>query len=666
MKKSLKIILPLILVCVLIGAIVLWMLNTDNPTETPGETTGNVANTTDEVHTHVFGAWDVVQDATCTENGAKERTCSCGEVERESIPATGHAAVVDPAVSSTCTVEGKTEGSHCSACGAVITAQNLLPLIEHTYDDDKDTSCNVCGFVRLVTCRHTRTEALPAVAATCTASGLTEGKKCSDCGVVLTEQSAVPPTDHTPTVVKGYDATCTKTGLTDGKKCSVCGRELETAVTIPMKPHQYANDADTTCDKCGFVRDVACAHKNTTAIPGKAATCTEAGLTEGKKCTACGEILTEQTLISKLGHVEVIDSAVPATCTAGGKTEGKHCSRCSEVLISQTDTPALGHVEVIDSAVPATCTAGGKTEGKHCSRCSDVLISQTDTPALGHDYVNNVCTRCGDSLKQTSEGLKYTKYTLNNKVSYSVTGMGTCADTDVVIPSTYNGLPVTSIGYSAFSYCTGLTSIEIPNSVTSIGDWAFYECISLTSIEIPNSVTSIGEKAFEYCTGLTSIEIPNSVTSIGDSAFSGCFGLTRIEIPNSVLSIGEYAFSDCSRLTSIEIPNSVMSIGDSAFSGCFGLTRIEIPNSVTSIGNAAFYGCTGLTSVTIGNSVTSIGYSAFGACTGLTSVTFKNPTRWYIAGSPYATSGTSVDLSDPAAAALYLRLTYSSYYWKRA
>ena len=108
-----------------------------------------------------------------------------------------------------------------------------------------------------------------------------------------------------------------------------------------------------------------------------------------------------------------------------------------------------------------------------------------------------------------------------------------------------------------------VTYEDVTYWVTSIGGGAFHDCSGLTSIEIPNSVTSIGEWAFFSCTGLTSVEIPNSVTSIGHYAFRDCSGLTSIEIPNGVTSIGDYAFYDCSRPTSIEIPNSVTSIGRS-------------------------------------------------------------------------------------------------------
>ena len=97
---------------------------------------------------------------------------------------------------------------------------------------------------------------------------------------------------------------------------------------------------------------------------------------------------------------------------------------------------------------------------------------------------------------------------------------------EVVIPSsiTVEGqeYPVASIGESAFYFCSGLTSITIPNSVKSIGRYAFFGCSSLTSVTIPNSVTSIGYEAFGECSGLTSITIPNSVTSIGGFAFAHC------------------------------------------------------------------------------------------------------------------------------------------------
>ena len=188
--------------------------------------------------------------------------------------------------------------------------------------------------------------------------------------------------------------------------------------------------------------------------------------------------------------------------------------------------------------------------------------------------------------------------------------------TNVTIPDS-----VTSIEWGAFSNCSSITSVTIPDSVTSIGSYAFYRCKSLTSVTIPDSVTSIGNYAFDSCNSLTSVTIPNSITSIGSGAFTGCSGLTSVTIPDSVTSIGGYAFSYCSSLTSVTIPDSVTSIGESAFSGCSSLTSVTIPDSVTSIGWYAFRNCNSLPSVTIPDSVTSIEGSAFSGCSSLTNIT---------------------------------------------
>jgi hypothetical protein len=167
------------------------------------------------------------------------------------------------------------------------------------------------------------------------------------------------------------------------------------------------------------------------------------------------------------------------------------------------------------------------------------------------------------------------------------------------------------------------TAIYLHAGTVGISSNAFSGCSGLVAITIPDSVTTIGEFAFYHCAGLTSITIPDSVTSIGDNAFYGCSGLTSITIPDSVTSIGDNAFEDCSRLTSITIPNSVTSIGDAAFAGCEGLTSITIPNSITSIGHSAFSNCEGLTSITIPDSVTSIEKNAFCRCSGLTEMRIK-------------------------------------------
>ena len=227
----------------------------------------------------------------------------------------------------------------------------------------------------------------------------------------------------------------------------------------------------------------------------------------------------------------------------------------------------------------------------------------------------------------------------------------------VNIPIEIDGKFVTSIGKEAFSNCTGLTEITIPDSVTSIEDYAFSNCTSLTEITIPDSVTSIGERAFYYCTGLAKITIPDSVTSIGEQAFSRCTSLTEITIPDSVTSIESGTFSGCTSLTEITLPDSVTDIegqydglsyyGYGAFSRCTSLTEITIPDSVTSIGECVFSGCTGLTEITIPDSVTSIGGRAFSGCTSLTEITIPDGVTSIESGTFFGcTSLTEITLPD--------------------
>lgn len=164
-----------------------------------------------------------------------------------------------------------------------------------------------------------------------------------------------------------------------------------------------------------------------------------------------------------------------------------------------------------------------------------------------------------------------------DKASYSVSAKEEEINGIVVIPTTYNNLPVTAISNSAFYDCKKLTEIIIPDSITSIGLKAFYDCVELVEIAIPKGVTSINLQTFSGCTSLTSVTIPDSVTSIDNGAFSYCTSLTNVTIPKNVewLSV---AFNNCTNLASVTIQstNPPLSGGDS-FKNCANNLIIYVP-----------------------------------------------------------------------------------------
>lgn len=233
---------------------------------------------------------------------------------------------------------------------------------------------------------------------------------------------------------------------------------------------------------------------------------------------------------------------------------------------------------------------------------------------------------------------------INTRTEYEVTGIGTNTG-EVVVENTYHGLPVTSIGESAFAAnsrvtsviieegiksigarafqtCRALVSVKLPESLESIGDNAFQNCIRLEEINIPSGVTSIGNNAFAYCNAASSLNIGENVTSIGEKAFSSCIALTDVEIPDSVVTLGESAFMDCTALESVTIGSKVEALLDSTFQGCSALTDVDMTEatSLEYLGNYVFRYCTALESCSLSDSVTEIGERVFYGCTKLTTV----------------------------------------------
>ena len=341
---------------------------------------------------HTWDNGKVTKEATCIEMGEKTYTCTtCQKTRTESIAKTGHTEVKDAAVAATCESEGKTEGSHCSVCGTVITEQESIPATGHSWDNGKVTK-----------------------EATCTEAG-EKTYTCTTCQKTRTE--SIAKTGHTEVKDAAVAETCESEGKTEGSHCSVCGTVIKAQEPIPATGHSWDNGKIT-----------------------KEATCTA----EGEKiytCTTCQKTRTES--IAKTGHTEVKDAAIAATCESEGKTEGSHCSVCNIVIKKQEIIPAAGHswdngkitkeatctengekvytcttcqktkVEVIASTghskitkfvKNATCETEGYTGDIYCNNCGELLEEGKVTEKLPHTWKETqtvqeaTCTEAGEKI----------------------------------------------------------------------------------------------------------------------------------------------------------------------------------------------------------------------------------------------------------------------------
>ena len=339
----------------------------------------------------------------------------------------------------------------------------------------------------------------------------------------------------------------------------------------------------------------------------------------------------------------VID--LKATCTEDGE-KSRVCSECQhkEVVV----IPAFGHKysDELTVEIKPTCSENG-SKTRNCSVCG--YTQKTILAATGHTIVNNFCTQC--------RAVNDFEYSVKDGEATITEYLGT--GTDVVIPSSIEGSPVTKIGYWAFYGNEYIKSVIIPDSVKAIDDEAFSFCENLSSITIGENVTSIGYQAFgdtayyfddenwedgflyigkyligsdpesvgacafirngteiiadfsvEQCYELEEITIPDTVTHIGIEAFCYCEILSEINLSNNLINIGDNAFADCC-ISSIVIPDSVKTIGMGAFSGCRNLESIVIPEGVMRIDDGAFAYCYNLADITLPNKEISIGNNAF-------------------------------------------------------
>ena len=166
----------------------------------------------------------------------------------------------------------------------------------------------------------------------------------------------------------------------------------------------------------------------------------------------------------------------------------------------------------------------------------------------------------------------------------------------------------------AFSGCSNLNSVQLPQSLREIGCWAFSGCKNLRSVDIPSGVVKIGNRAFQGCEALKSVTLPAGVREIDYGVFMGCKNLLTADLPAGATVIREYAFADCASLARLDLTASVTTIDYCAFRNCTSLTSVSVPDGVREIGEFAFENCQSLLSVSIPDSVERIGENAFRDC----------------------------------------------------
>lgn len=572
--------------------------------------------------------------------------------------ADGHTPVTDPAVTATCTQRGRTEGSHCAVCNAVITAQQPVEPTAHTPGDwqtalaatctqkgSKYRACTTCqtilelGEIDLAT--HTYEDWTVITPATCSGAG-ERHSTCTVCGDFHTEE--ISATAHTPgDWIIDLERTCTQPGL-QHTACTLCGETLQ-LMTLIATGHTPGTPRVTT-----------------------PATCTENGI-QTTVCLTCGA--EETSAIPAHGHtpgtpVVVLDS----TCDKTG-VQHVFCTVCeTETPIAVEEIAAKGHNHGVWTLVAMpSCTAPG-TEHSTCTKCG--AVERRDVAPTNHSDANwttvleaandvagvqeGTCPTCGLDLGtrfvnplNASTGFDVT---LNNG-TYTITGLGTCTDTRVVIPCYIDGYPVTviqslgngstvtdivippsikTLSPSVVSGQAGLVRVE--NGVKYVDRWA----VGFVAESLPESVTlragtlGIMASAFSGCTVMKSLSIPASVRAIGTGITTGCTQLATLTVDanngfytakgNCVIELATKTLVAGCKSSTIPTDGSVTAIGTYAFREQSSLSFLSIPASVTKIGNSAFYN-SGIRTLVLPSGLETVESLAFGQLYNLSMLTMS-------------------------------------------
>ncbi len=455
-----------------------------------------------------------------------------------------------------------TDGEKCSVCGTITVAQETIKLLPHTE------------------------QIVPGREATCKETGLTDGCVCSVCDAVITKQTEIPKSDvHTPKTVIGKAATCKEAGLSDGEICSVCDKILSAQVVIPMLDHtpEAVSKLNATCTSKGHTSGTRCSNCKT-VLSGMSEIAQSKHRYINEKCYYCNDEYYSEGLVYELKSDGTYKITGRGSCpdvhlVFPMSYEGKDVTEIDFTTYSSWNGAPVVSISIPDTVATVTGLVPGRdlvglTVGQnvqhleigYCYKLTEVYnFSSIDLSSM--DKIKVIHTDKGeDSIMDYSSYTPYVFYTLDGA---NYLACYYADNTEITLPQGYYGQNY-AIGDYAF-YGTDVTSVNVPSTVTAIGNCAFYEVRSLASVEFEEGgLLTVGDRAFSNCTGLVEITLPESVTTIGNASFEFT-SIKEFVVGKNVTSIGMKAFQNTS-MTKLYISKSVKTIGMYIIDGTDGLT----------------------------------------------------------------------------------------------
>lgn len=335
--------------------------------------------------------------------------------------------------------------------------------------------------------------------------------------------------------------------------------------------------------------------------------------------TKAADVSGDITLPSALGGYPV---------TAIGESAFLNCNAVTGITLPNSvesiGATAFENCTALDKfTIPASVTSIGIGAFKSCTALEKITVDANNT-VYASDEKGIVFNKEKTKIHTYPAGSKRTEYVIPDYITeIERSAFHGSKNLEEVI---WNN-PELKFGISAFSNCTGIRTVTIPEGTTHLSEWLFNACFSLAEVNLPESLEVINIGAFHWCTSLEYVELPSGLKEISNNAFRECERLKDISLPDGLEVIRPNAFHQCYSLESIEIPESVTYIGDTAFYQCYSLKEITLPDGITSIDGSTLRYCIDLENVSIPDSVTAINDDAFMDCRSLETVTIPEKVR---------------------------------------